>query len=73
MRGDIVDTVAWLRELMLVLEPSDEEIVDTVGQALTELQTKVGAVQKQPELLQQHAGLAKQLKTLSLVITSLTR
>lgn len=68
---DCAATVDWLRELMLVLEPGDDMIADTIAETLSELRRKVSTVQREKELIARHPGLGKQLKTLFLLISSL--
>lgn len=64
-------TVDWLRELMLVLEPEDDMLAESVGETLAQLRNNVVNLQKNRDLLGRHPRLGKQLKTLFLLISSL--
>lgn len=68
--GDVVPKVEWLREIMLVLEPESEEIEMISQPAVKELVENVGELRKNKELLDEHDGLEKNLKTLSRLIWS---
>lgn len=67
----LTTTVKWLRELVLVLEVKDDAIVDVVGHTLAQLRANVGGVQGNKEVVGWTPGLAKELKTLGLLLTSL--
>lgn len=67
---DIQLKVNWLRELMLVLEPDSDGYDAIAEQTVRQLGENVKELRKNKELMVQHEGLEKSLKTLSRLVTS---
>lgn len=62
--------VQWLKELLLVLEPHDEEIVATAPPTLQQLMGNTEMLKRDKERMAANPALAKDVKMLSLLIAS---
>lgn len=67
---DIVWKVDWLKEVVLALEPESEDIQSISMLEVRELLDKVKELRKDSELMEQHPGLERDLKTLSRLVSS---
>lgn len=62
--------VNWLRELMLVLEPADDEIVATAPPTLQQLVGNIEMLRRNKDIMTSHPHLVKKSKMLALLISS---
>ena len=67
---EYMESVEWLRELMLALQPNDDSIADIVGDTLVELRKKISMLQRDEAMAAKHPLLPKHLKQLGYVIIS---
>lgn len=67
--GDVLLKLEWLREVMVALEPEAEDIESISSHAMEELVMNVNELKKNKELLEQHTGMERSLKTLARLIT----
>lgn len=68
--GDVLLKVDWLKEVMLALEPEAEDIESISQQEVRALVVNVNELRRNSALMEQHAGLERNLKTLARLITS---